>query len=151
GNAPLISPLGSDTNIGLTVTTVGTGGLNLQTIGAGNVILAPGSGNVVIPAFITSGIVLNNSSGILSTGTALPNGTTATTQTAGDNSTKVATTAYVDSATGGGGGVKSITQQVFTSSGTYTPNAHLVYAKVQLVGAGGGGCSSGDNWRAGTG
>ena len=34
----------------------------------------------------------------------LANGVTATTQSAGDNSTKVATTAYVDSATGGGEG-----------------------------------------------
>lgn len=37
--------------------------------------------------------------------TALPNGTTATTQTAGDNSTKVATTAYVATAVAAGGGV----------------------------------------------
>lgn len=41
------------------------------------------------------------SGGSWSVSTALANGTTATTQTAADNSTKVATTAYVDSATGG--------------------------------------------------
>jgi hypothetical protein len=102
GNTPVLSSQGSDTNVGFIFTTQGTGALNLETAGSGNVILAPGSGSVVIPAFTTSGIVFNNASGVLSSGTALPNGTTATTQSSGDNSTKVATTAYVDAATGGG-------------------------------------------------
>ncbi len=53
-----------------------------------------GSGNVTI-AGLTTGIV-GNASGVLGTITALPSGTTATTQSANDNSTKVATTAYVD-------------------------------------------------------
>lgn len=46
---------------------------------------------------LTTGLV-GNTSGLLGTITALPNGTTATTQSAVDNSTKVATTAYVDAA-----------------------------------------------------
>ena len=45
-----------------------------------------------------NGIVQTSSTGLFSTSTALPNGTTATTQSTGDNSTKVATTAYVDTA-----------------------------------------------------
>lgn len=47
---------------------------------------------------VLNGIVQTNAIGLLSSSTSLPNGTTATTQTALDNSTKLATTAYVDSA-----------------------------------------------------
>lgn len=50
------------------------------------------------------------SSGTWSFATSLPNGTTATTQTAADNSTKVATTAYVDTA-------GTVLQQVRTQTG----------------------------------
>ena len=64
----------------------GAGALRLNAYGAG-VLQTDGSGNVTA-------------------GAALANGTTATTQSAGDNSTKVATTAYVDA--------RSL-------SGTYTP------------------------------
>ncbi|MBT6045787.1 MAG: hypothetical protein HOG49_03095, partial [Candidatus Scalindua sp.] len=45
-----------------------------------------------------SSILITSAGGIPSLGTALPDGITATTQSASDNSTKVATTAYVDSA-----------------------------------------------------
>jgi len=44
----------------------------------------------------TDGNIIYGSSGAWTKGTALPNGITATTQAAGDNSTKVATTAYSD-------------------------------------------------------
>lgn len=40
---------------------------------------------------------------------------------------------------GSGGGFTSITQQVFTSSGTYTPTAGMAYCIVEVVGGGGGG------------
>jgi hypothetical protein len=55
---------------------------------------------------------------------ALPNGTTATTQTAGDNSTKLATTAYVATAVSGLGGGSSNT---ITGSGLTTGD---IYASV---------------------
>jgi hypothetical protein len=45
-----------------------------------------------------SNIITTGSDGTLTAATALPNGITATTQTSSDNSTKVATTAYVDTA-----------------------------------------------------
>ena len=54
-----------------------------------------------------SNLTFNSSTGLLTATTLsgiLANGVTATTQSDGDNSTKVATTAYVDSATGGGEG-----------------------------------------------
>ncbi len=56
-------------------------GINLQGLTASELVFTDGSKNLV-------------------SGTALPNGTTATTQTAGDNSTKLATTAYVATAAG---------------------------------------------------
>lgn len=37
------------------------------------------------------------------------------------------------------GGVGAIRVQTFTTSGTYTPDAHLVYAVIECVGGGGGG------------
>lgn len=48
---------------------------------------------------VADGIVQTNGSGVLSSSTTLPDGTTATTQSQGDNSTNLATTAYVDAAT----------------------------------------------------
>jgi hypothetical protein len=57
-------------------------------------------GNVVAVAE-TDGNIIYGASGAWTKGTALPNGITATTQSANDNSTKVATTAYVDSGLSG--------------------------------------------------
>ena len=56
--------------------------------------------------------------------------------------------------TGGGGGVLTVKQQVFTASGTYTPNAGMLYCDVELVGGGGGGGSQpsgGSDWGSGGG
>ncbi len=44
------------------------------------------------------------------------------------------------------GGSTKVYQQVFTSSGTYTPHAGLQYAQVEVVGGGGGGNNGG--WTA---
>lgn len=86
-----------------TVTSVGAGnGMNFTTI--------TGSGSVTLgtPSSITS----SSTNSVSTTShthaiTSLPSATTATTQTAGDNSTKIATTAYVD--------------KFNLASGTYTP------------------------------
>lgn len=57
------------------------------------------TGSLTLSALsLAGGIVQTNAAGLLSTSVTLPNGTLATTQTAGDNSTKLATTAYVDNA-----------------------------------------------------
>ncbi len=37
------------------------------------------------------------------------------------------------------GGITKVTQQIFTSSGTYTPTTGMVYADIEVVGGGGGG------------
>jgi len=79
------------------------------------------NGAVKINNLTASELVATDASKNLVSVTALPNGTTATTQTAGDNSTKVATTAYVDTAVAGGGGSAKVGQ--FTC-GTGTPDAN---------------------------
>ena len=70
---------------------------------------------------------------------ALKNGVTATTQSSGDNSTKVATTAYVDASSTDPGG--SNTQIQFNNSGSFGGSANLVYSEDSSdvgLGVGGG-------------
>ena len=65
---------------------------------------------------------------------------TTITQSQGDNSTKIATTAYVDTAVGAGtGAIKSVKTQTFAASGTYTPSTGMAYCVAEVWGAGGGG------------
>ena len=59
----------------------------------------PASGNLANCTFPTINQNTTGTAANLSGTPALPNGTTATTQTAGDNSTKIATTAFVSAAT----------------------------------------------------
>ena len=62
-----------------------------------NRILYSSSANVIGEiTSANSSVLVTDGSGVPSLGTALPNGVTATTQTINDNSTKVATTAYVN-------------------------------------------------------
>lgn len=72
---------------------------------------------------------------------ALPNGTAATTQTTGDNTTKLATTAFANAAAAAAiaGDIKSINVQVIVASGTYTPSTGMKYCFVEICGGGGGG------------
>ena len=80
------------------------------------------------------------------TGTpSLPTGTTAVTQSLGDNSTKVATTAFVIANAGGGGGggtdVQTFGSSTTSGSFTWTKPAGAKEVKVVLYGGGGGGAS----------
>ena len=56
---------------------------------------APGTTGFILPA--NNGVLVTNGSGVPSISTTLPSGVTATTQTAGNNSTALATTAFVAS------------------------------------------------------
>ena len=82
---------------------------------AGTDYLAPGGslgtpsgGNLANCTFPTLNQNTNGTAGNLSGTPTLPNGTAAVTQTAGDNTTKLATTAYVATAVASGGGVTSV-------------------------------------------
>lgn len=101
------------TKIRLTPTTLevkidnddGATGEALMSDGAGGVMWATpaGGGSGTVSTGVANEIAYYPSNGTTVDGTtALPNGITATTQTAGDNSTKVATTAYVETAVSAG-------------------------------------------------
>ena len=66
----------------------------------------------------TDGNIVYGSGGVWTKGTTLPNGITGSTQSAGDNSTKVATTQYVDAAAGGPGVVSKDTSTPVSVSST---------------------------------
>lgn len=59
------------------------------------------SGTTTFSSLSSSSLLVTDASRHVTATTALPNGVTAVTQSSGDSSTKVATTAYVDSAVGG--------------------------------------------------
>ena len=120
------------------LTGAGTGvltALGVNVGSAGAPVLFNGAGGT--PA----SLVLTNATGLPAASVlagALASGMTATTQSANDNSTKLATTAYSDRVLSN----LVIRVQSFTSSGTYTPNANLVSGYVVGIGGGGGGGGS---------
>jgi hypothetical protein len=63
GTGPTIAAGGGDSNVALNLTTLGTGALNLNTAGSGNIVLTPGSGNTLI----TTGSVGIGTTGPLAT------------------------------------------------------------------------------------
>lgn len=75
---------------------------------------------------LANGIVTTDATGLLGSTTDLTDGTTATTQSAADNSTKLATTAYVDSAVG----IENVWDRV-----TGTPNYVIPNTGADDVGA----------------
>lgn len=107
-------------------------------------------GSIAVP----SAPVADNSTKAASThfvnGTALTlaTGTSAVTQSSSDNTTKVATDAFVQTlVNGAAASVKSVHVQQFTGSGTYTPTTGMIYAIIDEAGAGGGtgGSAAGGN------
>lgn len=122
----ILSPSFGGTGINNGSKTITLGG-NLITSGAFNTTLAvSGSNTITFPnANITvartdaaqtfTGVQTFTAAPVFSSSFALPNGTTATTQSPSDNSTKIATTAYVDAAAGGSG-----TSWALASGGTLT-------------------------------
>jgi hypothetical protein len=91
-----------------------------------NRILYSSSTNVVGQiTTANSGLLVTDGSGVPSIGTAIPNGVTATTQAANDNSTKIATTAYADAISSGAGSIVYIAQAVASNSATVNFDNHL--------------------------
>jgi hypothetical protein len=103
--------------------------------------LAVSSGNLTVDLSAKADLASPTFTGTPS----LPTGTTAVTQTLGDNSTKIATTAFViaNAGGGGGGGVDVQTFGSSTSSGTFTNGwtkpAGAKFVEVYLWAAGAGG------------
>ena len=129
--------------------TLTTGSFNICLgYSAGGANTDTGSDNILIGKFVdlsASGVsneinIGNVITGSMTTGPALMDGFTATTQSPGDNSDQIATTAYVDAAVSAGAAHATTFQYLTSGSGaTYTTPANCKAILVQMVGAGGGG------------
>jgi hypothetical protein len=122
----------------VTLATVGTAGTYTKVttdaygrVSSGTTLSStdiPSLGNITNAGAIgsTTGLVVSTTtSGVLTASSALPNGTTATTQSPADSTTKVATTAYVDTAVFNGQAGFNVHAAVLAASttnitGTYT-------------------------------
>lgn len=85
-------------------------------VAPGGALGTPTSGNLSNCSFPTLNQNTSGTAANLSGTPALPNGTTATTQSAHDNSTKLATTAYADAAGGSGGAFTQIANNVLSGT-----------------------------------
>jgi hypothetical protein len=117
---------------------------------ANKVVITNTAGTAYVISSMTSLAVLLAAAGLATLASPAFTGTvTAPTQAAEDNSTKVATTAYADTA------MRSlvIRRQTFTASGTYTPHAKMLYCNIETWGGGGAGgsISSSATFRAASG
>jgi len=72
-----------------------------DTYAINRLLFATAANDVQGLATANNGVLVTSAGGVPSIGTAIPNGVTATTQSALDNSTKIATTAYVDTSISG--------------------------------------------------
>lgn len=119
----LLAPLASPTFTGVPAAPTASPGTNTTQLattafvaaavtGAGVSSLA-GTTNQIVASASTGAVTLS-----LSTSLVLPSGTTATTQSPGDNSTKVATTAYVDASTAGVSSLAGTAGQIVASAST---------------------------------
>lgn len=91
----------------IATTVIGNGALALTSTASNDINISSGStatlrakisgstGLLQLPAYTTAGLLQNDASGNITSTLVLPATTTATTQTLGDNTTKVATTAFV--------------------------------------------------------
>lgn len=111
--------------------------LNLSGLTASNAVATDGSKNLVSVANTGTG---NN---VLAISPALTGSPTAPTQTQADNSTKLATTAYVDT---GLSGVQVAPRNIvpFLTSTTWTAPASVTRVRAQVWAGGGGGGGAGD-------
>jgi hypothetical protein len=135
--------------------TIGTTAITFTQLQVTNVALANGhilvgnASNIATDVAMSGDVTITNA-GVTSikSSVGLAGNPTTTTQSAADNSTKIATTAYVDRAAA----LPHVpTFQYLTSgsSATYTTPANCRAIRVEMVGGGGGGASSGSSGGAG--
>ena len=115
--------------------------------GANDLVTINGLGNISVQGLVDGVDIAERDTlfgGLTSSSGVLTNGVTATTQSAGDNSTKIATTAYVDGASVSTEQVQDIVGAMFT--GNTETNITATYqdsdGTIDLVASGGGGGGS---------
>lgn len=153
GNTNVVKVSSSDTTAGFLNDKIsaGNGIAKAITSGGSNEGLSISASLATDPGleFNSGGLRVKNTTGITrtSSGIGVDSGTTAGKVVVLDGSARLP--AVDGSQLTGISGVKSVYQQVFTSSGTYTPVTGMVYATIECVGGGGGG--SGVSGAAGAG
>lgn len=105
--------------------SVTNGGTGLSSTTANQLLYSSASNTISGLATANSGLLVTSGAGVPSISTVIPNGVTATTQSASDNSTKVATTAYADAVAGSGGGLVFIASSTASASATIDFNNNL--------------------------
>ena len=151
---PTLNQNTSGTAAGLSVTlVVGSGGTGATSFTSGALLKGNGSSAIQVASAAdivsqigatavtnatnatnaTTATNATNATTAATVSTTISSGAVATTQAAGDNSTKVATTAFVQTAAPGARG------QAFTSNGTFTIPTGVTALKITVVGGGGGG------------
>jgi hypothetical protein len=125
---------GSGLNNPVSVTQGGTG---LAATTQNQLLYSSAANTITGLATANSSVLVTSAGGVPSLSTVLPNGVTATTQAAADNTTKVATTAYVDAAVAGGVGTIMNTYVTFTiTAGTPTIQSSLNVSSITDGGVG---------------
>ena len=134
-------------------TAIGLGALGSVDVGTNNTALGSGAGSAytnesdnICIGYNQTGIAAENTTTRIGV-----EGTQTACFVAGINGNTITTPDYVtiDTTTGqlGATGVApagfSVVQQVFTSSGTYTPTSGMAYCKIEVLGGGGGGGGAG--------
>ena len=124
--------LAGSTSGTLTVKPAATAGSNTLTLPAGTTDFSAtgGTNQVVQQTSVGGAFTVGQLSGAALSAGALANGMTATTQTAADNSTKLATTAYVDSAISTTGLTSTTCTLTWTGGPPTAPTCNISYEQI---------------------
>ena len=132
GTNPVISAIGNDTNIGITLTPKGTGRTNIGQLALDGTTITTTAAQLNFVTGVTSAIQTQLNAKAPLASPALTGTPTAPTATVGTNTTQIATTAFVLANSG------ATNKQTFSASGTWTKPASVTLVLIRLTSGGGG-------------